>query len=229
MSTHPNSTSMQKGHAPGAVPQAATSGVGREHASPASRKREPAPRTTLAADRRSNGGAGVGSREAQRWLEAARQALVSGTLASVLSTGVLMWLGGRRLGRPAAPTNATSHWLWGDEESFQADELSLRHTGVGYATHHASAVMWAMLLERWLARTPHPTSARIVRDAALISALAAFVDYQLTPRRLRPGFEARLPTHSLVGVFAALGVGLATGAILNRRHDRRLEALRRLP
>jgi hypothetical protein len=61
--------------------------------------------------------ASAASEEADRWLIAAKQALVSGTLASVFSTGVLAWLGQRHLGRPFAPTNATSHWLWGDLES----------------------------------------------------------------------------------------------------------------
>jgi hypothetical protein len=80
------------------------------------------------------------SEEADRWLDAGRRALWSGTFASVLSTGLLAWLGQTRLRKPFAPTNATSHWLWGDEESFSSLEPSLRHTAVGYATHHASAL-----------------------------------------------------------------------------------------
>ena len=62
------------------------------------------------------------------------------------------WLGQTRLRKPFAPTNATRHWLWGDKESFSSLEPSLRHTAVGYATHHASALMWALFYERWLAR-----------------------------------------------------------------------------
>lgn len=152
-----------------------------------------------------------------------RAAWISGTLASVLSTAALVWLGGRRLGKPFAPTNATSHWLWGDEEAFQALEPSTRHTAVGYATHHASACMWALLYHYWLARERERTPATILRDATVFGVLAAFVDYGLTPKRLTPGFEAHLRPAEIVGVFAAFSTGLAAGALLTTRHERALD------
>jgi hypothetical protein len=120
------------------------------------------------------------------WLTAGRRALLSGTLASVISTGVLLWLGYRRLGKPFAPTNATSHWLWGDAESFNSLEPTLRHTAVGYGTHHASALMWALFYERLLGEETERTST-VVMAAAGMTAVAAFVDYQLTPKRLTGG------------------------------------------
>ena len=55
---------------------------------------------------------------------------------------------------------------------------------------------------------------RIVTGAALTTVIAAFVDYQLKPKRLTPGFEAHLSRASMVGEFAAIGVGLAAGALL---------------
>ncbi len=168
------------------------------------------------------------SGEIERWLSAGQQALLSGSLASLFSTATLAWLGHQQ-GAVAAPTNATSHWLWGDEEAFQANEPSMRHTAIGYATHHASAVMWATFYERWLNRKVNPSTSEIVRDAAGMTAIAAFVDYQLTPRRFTPGFEARLSRPALFGVFAAFGAGLALGAVLNRQHERRLEQLRHMP
>jgi hypothetical protein len=167
--------------------------------------------------------------ETDRWLKAGRQALVSGTLASALSTAVLAWQGQHRFRKPAAPTNATSHWLWGDEDAYLASEPSLRHTAVGYATHHASAVMWALFYERWLGANENPSIGEIVRDAAGMTAIAAFVDYQLTPPRLRPGFETHLTRGALVGVFAAFGLGLAAGALLNRQHERRLQRALTMP
>jgi hypothetical protein len=170
---------------------------------------------------------GVG--ETDRWLQAGRQALVSGTLASLFSTAVLAWRGYRRYGKPAAPTNATSHWLWGDDDAFLASEPDARHTGVGYATHHASAVMWALLYERWLGRQENPSAGEVVGAAAATTAIAAFVDYVLTPPRLRPGFEAHLSPADLAGVFAAFGVGLAAGGALNRQHARRLQRTLTLP
>jgi hypothetical protein len=167
--------------------------------------------------------------EGDRWLKAGRQALVSGTLASLFSTAALAWLGYRRYGKAAAPTNATSHWLWGDDDAFLASEPDVRHTGVGYATHHASSCMWAFFYERWLERTENPSVGEIVAGAAATTAIAAFVDYALTPKRLRPGFEAHLSTADLAGVFAAFGAGLAAGGVINRQHERRLRRTLTLP
>ncbi len=166
--------------------------------------------------------------ESEEWLRAGRQAIVSGTLASVLSTAVLAVLGKSNLGKPVAPTNATSHWLWG-EQAYGEHDPSLRHTAVGYATHHASAVMWATIFERWLNHSGAIRGGEILRDAAAMTAIASFVDYQLTPPRLRPGFEQHLSRGELLGVFAAFGAGLALGAMLNRQHDRRMDDLMSLP
>jgi hypothetical protein len=166
--------------------------------------------------------------EVEEWLKAGRQAFLSGSLASVFSTAALALLGKLEVGKPAAPTNATSHWLWG-ERAYDAHDPDLNHTAVGYATHHASAVMWATIFERWLNHTQALRPGEIARGAVGMTALASFVDYQLTPRRLRPGFEAHLSRTELVGVFAAFGAGLALGAILNRQHERRLEDVLTLP
>lgn len=166
--------------------------------------------------------------EPHRWIDSGRQALISGTLASVLSTSVLAWLGKRRLGKPLAPTNATSHWLWGDTESFNALNPSVRHTAVGYATHHASALMWAFFYHRLLASERERAPLTILRDAALLTATAACVDYALMPKRLTPGFEAHLSRGNMIGVFAAIAAGLALGAMLTSRHERAMERARRL-
>lgn len=166
--------------------------------------------------------------DAHPWLTAGRQALVSGTLASFFSTAALALFGKAEARSFVAPTNATSHWLWGDD-AYNEYQPSLRHTAVGYVTHHASAVFWALLYERWLNRSQHHSAGTIVRDAALAAGVAALVDYTLTPPRLRPGFEQHLSRPSLVGVFAAFAAGLAAGALLNRQHERRLERLLTLP
>ena len=49
------------------------------------------------------------------------------------------------------------------------------------------------------------------------SAVACFTDYQLTPKRLHPGYEKHLSRPSLAVVYGAFGVGLAIGAMLCRR------------
>jgi hypothetical protein len=73
------------------------------------------------------------------WKQASSDAVATGTAASGLSALALGVMSRLESGHAAAALNGTSHWLWGDTEAAAADEVSLRHTGVGAATHHASA------------------------------------------------------------------------------------------
>jgi len=149
------------------------------------------------------------------WDQAARDALKSGTTAAVLSTVALAATGRAETGSAVAPTNAISHWLWGDSAARQ-DRASLRHTLLGYAIHHAASVFWATFYERWFgAAKDRGDVAPAVAGGLTVSAIACFVDYRLTPRRLQPGYEMRLSKASLAVVYAAFGVGLALGALLN--------------
>jgi hypothetical protein len=91
-------------------------------------------------------------------------------------------------------------------------EPDTRDSLIGYATHHGSAVFWALLLTVWLASRPRRSSVEILRDASIISAMAATVDYGITPKRLTPGWELVLSRRSMFAAFAALAIGLALGA-----------------
>jgi hypothetical protein len=149
----------------------------------------------------------------------AEEAALSGTLAGLLSAAVLLACGRRETGSAAAPVNAESRWLRGDE-ALREDRASLRHTLTGFVTHQLSTVFWAGLFALVRPRTSarHP-----VRDAVLggiaTSATAVAIDYTLVPKRLRPGFEERLSTGSTVGVFAAIAAGIALGTLLIRKRD----------
>jgi hypothetical protein len=151
------------------------------------------------------------------WNIALKRGLVSGTTASVLSTAALALLGKQGTGSPYAATNAISHWIWGDKAA-RHDSPSLRYTVMGYVIHHASATFWAVLFERYcgklLDRKDLPTT---VATATAASAVACFTDYQLTPKRLHPGYEKRLSRPALAVVYGAFGLGLAAGAMLCRR------------
>ena len=152
------------------------------------------------------------------WNAILREAVVSGSLASLFSTAALLAAGRRQAPSPAAPTNATSQWLWGQREALQADHPDLRHTAVGYATHHVASTMWAVLHalllgERPVAAQPLPA----LGAAAATSAFAAFVDFELTPERFTPGFQHRVSTPALVGVYACFALGLAAGSLAVRR------------
>jgi hypothetical protein len=142
-----------------------------------------------------------------------QRALVSGATASAASTAVLAVAGRVQNGRAAAPTNATSHWLWGESATY-VDRPTLRHTLVGYAIHHAASVFWALFYEQ--RRRRGETAGKVVADAALVAGLACLVDYTITPPRFTPGFEKRLSKPALAAVYAAFGAGLAAATIWRR-------------
>jgi hypothetical protein len=153
----------------------------------------------------------------EAWNTAFRRGLVGGATSSVLSTVALALLGRQQAGSAYAPTNAVSHWIWGDE-ALRADAPSMRHTVPGYLIHHGSATFWSVLFERVcgpLLDRRDPATTLGVATAA--SAVACVVDYRLTPRRLQPGFEQHLSRPALAVVYGAFGVGLALGAMLSRR------------
>ena len=153
------------------------------------------------------------------WQKTLREGFVSGTLAGLLSAGVLLFTGKRETGSAVAPVNAESHWLWGDE-SLREDRLTLRHTFTGLVTHQLSTVFWATLYALVRGRK---NAVRTVPQALLggiaTSAVAAAFDYTLLPKRLTPGFEKRLSTGSMVAVFAAIAGGIAMGSLLLRDRD----------
>jgi hypothetical protein len=151
------------------------------------------------------------------WREAGRDALASGTGGALLSTAALAARGRAEAGSAVAPTNAISHWFWGDRAARQ-DAPSARYTLVGYVTHHIASIFWAVFYERWFGRAAErgdvPTA---VAGGLGVAAVACFVDYRMTPRRLQPGYEARLGKPSLAVVYLCFGVGLALGALVNAR------------
>ncbi|NHZ43156.1 hypothetical protein [Massilia aquatica] len=61
------------------------------------------------------------------------------------------------------------------------------------------------------------TQRGLVSGASAASAVACFVDYRMTPDRLKSGYEQRLSRPSLALVYGAFGLGLAAGALLCRR------------
>jgi hypothetical protein len=150
----------------------------------------------------------------------ALSALVSGTLASITSTIALALLA-RAEGKAALqPTNSTSHWLHG-EGAGAVKRADAAHTLVGYSTHHASALFWALPFQWWLANRPPRTPLTMLRDASVMSAIAAAIDYGVTPKRLTPGWEAVLRKRSIVATYGALAIGLAVGALMTQRQQSR--------
>jgi hypothetical protein len=153
----------------------------------------------------------------EKWNAALRRGLVSGTTSSLLSTAALALFGKREAGSEFAPTNAVSHWYWG-EQAARRDGPSLRYTLPGYVIHHASATFWAVLFERTCGDLlDRRDTGKTLLASTAAAGVACFVDYELTPQRLKPGYEKRLSRPALAVVYGAFGLGLAAGAILCRR------------
>jgi len=150
------------------------------------------------------------------WITALREGAVAGTVASIASTALLAAIGKRQAGSAVAPTNAVSHWLWGDD-ALRAQQPSLRHTLAGYLTHHAACIFWAALYSRLYGRREEAkTLPRALAGGVATSAVAYVVDYKMVPKRLTPGFEHRVSSGAMGAIYATLAVGFAMGALLSR-------------
>jgi hypothetical protein len=153
----------------------------------------------------------------KRWIA---DSIVSGSAAAILSAAALSlrskadensWVGG---------LNGPSQWLWG-ERAARSRRASLRHTGIGYAIHHGTAVFWALIFERICGRTNRDrlallSAGRIVAEAAAMTAGAYIVDYGLTPKRFQPGFEKHLRPRSMSIVYGAFAAAFAITNLLRR-------------
>ncbi|HEX2543322.1 MAG TPA: hypothetical protein VHL79_00490 [Ramlibacter sp.] len=150
------------------------------------------------------------------WKQAFREGLVSGSLASIVSAAYLA-LAGERRSHPAAPVNAISHWFFG-RRALEQDDPDPTYTVVGYLIHHGASVFWAVLHAKlWgtraIAKEPLPAAAGAIAAASV----ASFVDYQLTPKRLTPGFEHRLGRPEMLNVYACFAIGLMVGSMLMKK------------
>jgi hypothetical protein len=147
-------------------------------------------------------------------LQIARSAAVSGSIASIVSTAVLALLSTVEGRGAVQPTNATSHWWYGDRAA-RAASARAGETTVGYATHHAAAIFWARLFETLRSRLSVRSVAGSAQLAAATAMVAAVVDYGIVPKRLTPGWELVLSRKSTGAAFLALAVGLTCGGLVS--------------
>lgn len=155
------------------------------------------------------------------WSSAILGGLVSGTVASVVSTVALSILGKAELGKSAAPVNGPSQWIWGRHAPYQ-DDFSFRYTLIGYGIHHAASIFWAIWYEKLRQQLPPAKNTATVLAPAVATSVAAYViDFHFTPKRLTPGFEHRLSQPSLLIVYGAFALGLAATVLFSRKLPRR--------
>ncbi|MFN3890588.1 MAG: pyridoxamine 5'-phosphate oxidase family protein [Beijerinckiaceae bacterium] len=146
------------------------------------------------------------------WAKTGLAASLSGSIASIVTTGALAALARAEGTGALQPTNSTSHWLRG-ERAGRVKRMDAAHTLTGYATHHASAILWALPFEIWLKGRRPRTPSQLLLEAAGVSAVAAAVDYGLAPKRFTPGWENVLPVRSIIATYGVLALGLAAGAL----------------
>lgn len=131
--------------------------------------------------------------------------LLSGSAVS-LATSLVLSLLARAEGRSGVqPVNSTSHWYWG-EAAARSRRIDASHTLVGFATHHGASLFWAAVYE--MLRRRHPNRAAL-GDAAAVSAVAAFVDYLVVPRRLTPGWEKAVSPQAIGIAYVVMALALA--------------------
>lgn len=154
------------------------------------------------------------------WARILRSAFVSGSCASFGSAAALA-VAARAEGKAAVrPINATSHWLNGDAAGSH-EGLDGAHTAVGFLTNHAASIFWAVAFEAWRAGRRPAGPLPMLRDALVMSAVAAAVDYGATPKRFTPGWKFVLSKKCMAIAYGGLAAGLAAGALLTQSARRR--------
>lgn len=132
-----------------------------------------------------------------------RSLLTRTAICTVTTTAVAAVLSKLQTRRPAAALNATSHIVWGDR-AFAVDDADVRHTLVGGLLNASAMLAWSAVYG--LLPAPRSALGRVAK-AAGVTAASYVTDYYLVPKRLTPGFEARLSKGALGAVYVALGAG----------------------
>lgn len=150
------------------------------------------------------------------WKKLVGRGAVTSIATTLVTAALTGWLGKRETGSAAAPFNATSHIVHGDEAT-RHDEVSAKYTLTGFLLNAAAMAAWSGVQEvafgRW-ARKGSP--ARAVASGAATSALAYVTDYYVVPKRLTPGFEKRLSKGAMLATYVGLALALAAGVRAKR-------------
>lgn len=138
------------------------------------------------------------------WNRALKEGLLVGSVASGLSALTLAALARR--------------------ESRTLNAPDLRKTLASYLVHHATSVLWATLYSRVYGQRPGAHRATHALPAsAVASTLAYFVNDQLTPTRMPPGFAKGLSAPAMVAVYGSFAIGLAAGNLLLAEQERQAQ------
>ena len=152
------------------------------------------------------------------WEQSAKDALISGTAAGVATAFAAAALSRAEGGTAAAPINAVSHILWGDEQAAAQDGWTLDHTAAGFGLNHGASVFWAGLYEKLFGEAAERGDVvQAVAGGFVVAGIAYVTDYHLVPKRLTPGYELRLSGRSLAAIYGALALSLGLRGLLQSR------------
>jgi hypothetical protein len=79
--------------------------------------------------------------------------------------------------------------------------------------------MWAVLFDMMRRRSGKDDAPAVLKDALATSAIAAAVDYGLTPHRFTPGWELALSKQSMAAAYLGMAAGFAGSEFLLRRRS----------
>jgi hypothetical protein len=143
-----------------------------------------------------------------------RDSLLSGNVAGIFSTAAATLCGRVENRKAAPPVNAISHILWGGHPARHASRTH-PNAVIGFVIHQIASIFWAFFYEAFFGKSADPKVAFL--GGAAIASVAYVTDYHIVHRRLRPGFEICLSNRSLFLVYAALGAGYGSTALLRAK------------
>lgn len=151
------------------------------------------------------------------WSHALRNATQSGAIAAGTVSAAVAWAGARDSGSAVAPVNATSHIVWG-ESAGAVESVDAKHTLLGMALNAGACVFWATFYEKWFGRAAERGDVGTAMLGGAVVATAAYVtDYHVVPKRLTPGWEARISPRSLAAAYVVLALSLPLRGLLRSR------------
>ena len=103
------------------------------------------------------------------------------------------------------------------------DGPSHRNTALGFATHMAASVWWALFFEALFGERARHSARDAAAGGTAIAAAAYVVDYHVVSRRFRPGFERYLSRSAMLALYASLAAAFVLSARLSRLHYHQIE------
>lgn len=133
---------------------------------------------------------------------------------TLLTTFAVMLLAVSERKQPAAPINAISHIVYG-EEAYSVSSPEPKYVLWGLALNLSAMIGWSVIAEIIFRVTGVKSDQTLALTliAAVVSALAYVVDYHVVPKRFTPGFENVLSSRALFCVYVVLALGFLMGGI----------------